>query len=158
MVHCPEWCAPVLYVVNCMKKLIYFILALFCGAVFYSCSTKENTGLTRRVQAIKAKYNTYYNGQVSFIEGVDAQYSGNKDNYSDVIPLYITGNKGTVTLGKSNFDRTIEKCQKAIKQRSITKRPEWKSNKPKTPKDKIWLSQKEYNPFLYKAFWPVPLK
>lgn len=153
MVHCPEWCVPVLYVVNCMKKLIYFILALFCGAVFYSCSTKENTGLTRRVQAIKAKYNTYYNGQVSFIEGVDAQYSGNKDNYSEVIPLYVTGNKGTVTLGKSNFDRTIEKCQKAIKQRSVTKRPEWKSNKPKTPKDKIWLSQKEYNPFLYKAWF-----
>ena len=83
MVLCPEWCDSVPYVVNCMKKLIYFILALFCGAVFYSCSTKENTGLTRRVQAIKAKYNTYYNGQVSFIEGVDAQYSGNKDNYSE---------------------------------------------------------------------------
>lgn len=114
---------------------------------------KENTGLTRRVQAIKAKYNTYYNGQVSFIDGVDAQYAGNKDNYSEIIPLYVTGNKGTVTLGKSDFDRAIEKCQKSIKQRSITKRPEWKSNKPKTQKDKIWLSQKEYNPFLHNAWF-----
>ncbi len=123
------------------------------GAMLYSCSTKKNTGLTRRVQAIKAKYNTYYNGHLAFIDGVDAQEDGNKDNYSEIIPLYMTGNKATLTLGKSNFDRTVEKCQKTIKRRSITKRPEWKSNKPKTQKDKIWLSQKEYNPFLYKAWF-----
>ena len=136
-----------------MKNFLYFILVFFCGAVMFSCSTKKNTGLTRRVQAIKAKYNTYYNGQLAFLEGVDAQEKANKDNYSEVIPLFMTGNKGTLSAGKSNFDRAIEKSQKTIKQRSITKRPEWKSNKPKTQKDKVWLNQKEYNPFLYNAWF-----
>lgn len=119
----------------------------------YSCSTKKNTGLTRRIKAVKAKYNTYYNGHLAFIEGLEAQEKANKDNYSEIIPLFMTGNKGTVSAGKSNFDRTIEKCQKTIKKHSITKRPEWKSNKPKTQKDKVWLSQKEYNPFLHNAWF-----
>lgn len=136
-----------------MKNILYIILVVFCGAVVFSCSTKKNTGLTRRVQAIKAKYNTYYNGHLAFIEGIDAQEEANKDNYSEVIPLFMTGNKNTVSVGKSNFDRAIEKCQKTIKQHSITKRPEWKSSKPKTQKDKIWLSQKEYNPFLHNAWF-----
>ena len=109
--------------------------------------------MTRRVQAFKAHYNTYYNGQLAFKDGELAQETGNKDNFTDVIPFYMTGNKTTVTLGKSDFDRAVEKCQKTIKQHSITKRPEWKGNKAQTPKDKIWLNQKEYNPFLYKAWF-----
>lgn len=136
-----------------MRSVVYVFLVAFVGMAFFSCSTKKNTGITRRVQAIKAKYNTYYNGQLAFIDGVDAQEQANKDNYSEIIPLFMTGNKATVTVGKSDFDRTIEKCQKAIKQRSITKRPEWKSGKPKSPKDRIWLSQKEYNPFLHNAWF-----
>ncbi len=123
------------------------------GVVLFSCSTKKNTGLTRTIQAIKANYNTYYNGKLAFIDGVDAQEKANKDNYSEILPLYMTANKSTVNAGKSNFNRAVEKCQKTIKRRSITKRPEWKSNKPKTQKDKIWLSQKEYNPFLHNAWF-----
>lgn len=119
----------------------------------FSCSTKKNTGMTRAIQSFKAKYNTYYNGHIAYIDGIDAQEDGNKDNFTEIIPLYIMGNKSTASIGKSNFERAIEKCQKTIKQHSITKRPEWNSNKPKTPKDKIWLSQKEYNPFLYKAWF-----
>lgn len=126
------------------------VLAL---VLVFSCSTKKNTGLTRRVQAFKARYNTYYNGHVAYLEGVDAQRKGNRDNYTEVIPLFMTGNKATAALGKANFDKAVEKCQKTIKQHSITKRPEWNSNKPKTAKDKVWLSQKEYNPFLHKAWF-----
>ncbi len=135
-----------------MKKLLPIILSVMVLTLFFSCSTNKNTGLTRRVQAFKARYNTYYNGHKAFLEGREAQRTGNKDNYTEILPLYMTGNKQTVQMGKSNFDRAVEKCQKTIKQHSITKRPEWKSNKPKSAKDKIWLSQKEYNPFLHKAW------
>ena len=136
-----------------MRSLIKTFLALIALTVVMSCSTKKNTALTRRVQAFKAHYNTFYNGQLAFIDGMTAQEEGNKDNFTEVIPFYMTGNVTTASMGKANFDRAVEKCQKTIKQHSITKRPEWKSNRPKTPKDKIWLSQKEYNPFLYKAWF-----
>ena len=118
-----------------------------------ACSTKKNTALTRRVQSFKARYNTYYNGHLAYKDGVEAQHTGNRDNYTELIPLFMTSNKATIALGGANFDRAVEKCQKTIKQHSITKRPEWNSSKSKTAKDRIWLSQKEYNPFLYKAWF-----
>lgn len=118
-----------------------------------ACTTKKNTPLTRRVQGFKARYNTYFNGNEAYREGRRLQEEGNKDNYTEVIPLYITGNKATVKIGTGNFNTAVEKCQKTIKTHSITARPEWKKNRPKKPKDKIWLSQKEYNPFLWRAWF-----
>lgn len=135
------------------KPLYYIIAALLTAITMASCSNTKNTGLSRNVQAIKARYNTYYNGSLAFIDGRTAQEDGNKDNYTEVIPVFMTDNKTTAKLGTSNFDRTIEKCQKTIKQHSITKRPQWHGSKAKKPKDRIWLSQKEYNPFLYKAWF-----
>ena len=136
-----------------MKKVLTLLVSLVMMGLMVSCSTKKNTGLTRRVQAFKARYNTYFNGHEAYKEGVQTQRTGNKDNYMEVIPLYVTGNPKTVALGKGQFDRAVEKCQKTIKQHTITARPDWKSSKPKTPKDKIWLSQKEYNPFLWRAWF-----
>ena len=136
-----------------MKKVFTLLVSLVVMGLMVSCSTKKNTGMTRRVQAFKARYNTYFNGHEAYKEGVQTQKTGNKDNYMEVIPLYVTGNTKTVALGKGQFDRAVEKCQKTIKQHTITARPDWKSSKPKTPKDKIWLSQKEYNPFLWRAWF-----
>ena len=131
---------------KCIGLLATIVLAV-------SCSNTKNTPITRRVQAFKARYNTYYNGTLAFIDGRQAQEQGNKDNCTDLIPLYMTGNKATAKLGSSNYSTAIEKCQKTIKQHSITVKPKWKKNRPKTLKEKIWLSQKEYNPFLYKAWF-----
>ncbi len=138
-----------------MRVRIAFICTLAAILLLTACSTKKNTPLTRRVQAFKARYNTYFNGHQAYLDGIEAQRTGNKDNYTEMIPLFMTGNKGTVGLGKGNFERTIEKCQKTIKQHSITARPEAKkgNNRRRTEKEKIWLTQKEYNPFLYKAWF-----
>ncbi|MDD6016528.1 MAG: hypothetical protein PUC18_09700 [Prevotellaceae bacterium] len=127
-----------------------------CAALFVllgACSTDKNTSLVRSVHAFKARYNTYFNGHEAYKEGVLLQEQGNRDNFTEVIPLYVTGNKATVKIGTGNFDRAVEKSQKAIKMHSITKRPEWNKSRPKTAKDRIWLSQKEYNPFLWRAWF-----
>ena len=118
-----------------------------------ACSTDKNTSMTRSVHAFKARYNTYFNGNEAYKEGRKLQEEGNKDNFTEVIPMFVTGNKATQKIGVSNFDRAVEKSQKTIKTHSITARPEWKKNRPKTAKDRIWLSQKEYNPFLWRAWF-----
>ena len=123
--------------------------------VLAACSSNKNTALTRRVQAFKARYNTYFNGNEAFKEGRLLQEEGNKDNFTELIPLYVTGNKATLKLGTSNFSTAVEKCQKTIKTHSITKRPEWNKSRAKTEKDKVWLSQKEYNPFLWRAWFLI---
>lgn len=126
------------------------ILGLVLCAV--SCSTKKNTGASRFWHSFTAKYNTYYNGTVAYIDASLEKENGNKDNYTERLPLYTVGNKASRELGKANYDIAITKSQKAIQVHSIKAKPEWTKNRRKTEKDIEWLSRKEYNPFLWKAW------
>ena len=130
----------------------YLLLLTSATLLLASCSTKKNTPQSRFWQAFTAKYNTYFNGSQAFIEGSIEKENGNRDNCTELIPLYAVGNKQSRDLGKGQFDRAIEKSQKAIKQHSIKRRPEWKKDRRKTEKDIEWLGRREYNPFLWRAW------
>ena len=126
------------------------VVAIIIAAT--GCSTQKNTDKTRFWHSFKARYNTYYNGSLAYIDGSLEKENGNKDNFTEIIPLYTVANKQSRELGKSNFDRAIEKSQKTIKLHSIKRRPEWTKNRRKTEKDIEWLSRREYNPFLWRAW------
>ena len=131
------------------------IIPLLIAAIIVvatGCSTQKNTAKTRFWHSFKARYNTYYNGSLAYIDGSLEKENGNKDNFTEMLPLYTVSNKQSRELGKSNFDRAIEKCQKTIKLHSIKRRPEWTKNRRKTEKDIEWLSRREYNPFLWRAW------
>ena len=98
------------------------------------CSTQKNTSRSRFWHAFNARYNTYYNGHMAFIDGNLEKEKGNKDNYTELIPLYTVGNKASRDLGKANFQRTVEKMEKAIHRHSIK------------------VKGREKNPFLWKAW------
>ena len=125
---------------------------LTTALILTGCSTQKNIAQSRWWHAFNAKYNTYYNGTLAYIDGSLEKETGNKDNYTEQIPLYTVSNKNSREIGKANFDRAIEKCEKAIHQHSIKRRPEWTKNRRKTAKDIEWLSRREYNPFLWKAW------
>ena len=93
--------------IRCWRGLLWLMLLLLLA----SCSTKNNTGRSRWWHAFNARYNTYYNGSLAFIDGAEEKENGNKDNFTEMIPLYTVGNKSSVDLGKANFDRAIEKPQ-----------------------------------------------
>ena len=133
-------------------KTLRWLTYMVCLVALTSCSTQKNTGLTRSVQALKARYNTYFNGHQAYLEGYAQQRDGNKDNYMEPLPYYIVGNKATQKLGAGQMDRAIEKSQKTIKLHSITAKPEVSAARRRTAKGKAWLAQKEYNPFLPKAW------
>ena len=101
-----------------------------------SCSTARNTAATRWWQAFNSRYNTYYNGAVAYVDGSLEKENGNQDNYTDFIPLYTVRNKNSKELGKANFDRAILKAEKVIDRHSIKQRPQWKSNRRKTDRDR----------------------
>lgn len=117
-----------------------------------SCSTQKNTAKSRWWHSFNARYNTYYNGTLAYIDASLEKENGNKDNFTEMIPLYTVSNKNSRELGKGNYEKAITKCEKTIHQHSIKKRPEWNKNRKKTERDIEWLSRKEYNPFLWKAW------
>ncbi len=129
--------------------LPFLVIALM---VMTGCSTQKNTGARRWWHSFTARYNTYFNGSQAYEDGALEKEKGNKDNFTEMLPLYTVGNKTSRDLGKGNFDRAIEKSEKAIKQHSIKAKPKWTKSRRKTDKDKEWLSRREYNPFIWKAW------
>jgi len=128
------------------------VVAIVILTAIAGCSTEKNTANTRRWHAFTTRYNVYYNGNMAYIDGSLEKEQGNRDNFTEMIPLYTVGNKNSRELGKGNFDKAIEKAQKAIKLHSIKRRPVWDKSRRKTEKDIEWLSRREYNPFLWKAW------
>lgn len=124
-----------------------------CAALLMAaCSTKKNTSGTRMFHSLTARFNTLYNGQVSYQEGMEAQLNGHQDDYTTLLPMFVATNAKTATLGRSNYENAITKCEKAIKLHSIKKRPQTNSSKKKTPKQKEFMQRKEFNPYLRHAW------
>ncbi len=135
-----------------MRRTTYIFIIVATTLLAAGCSTKKNTSQTRMWHSFTARYNTYYNGSQAFIDGSLEKEKSNKDNYTEMLPLYTVGNKKSRETGKGQFDRAIEKMEKTIKLHSIKAKPEWNKSGRKTDKDREWLGRKEYNPFLWKAW------
>lgn len=127
-------------------------VAVVAVLLLTGCASQKNTSRTRFWHAFHARYNTYYNGAQAYIDASLEKEKGNVDNFTEIIPLYPVGNKKSREIGKANYDRAIEKSQKAIHRHSIRRRPIWDKRRRKTEKDIEWLNRREYNPFLWKAW------
>ena len=135
-----------------LTSLLLPLSTLLLILTLAGCSAQKNTAKSRWWHAFNARYNIYFNGNQAFIDGNLEKEKGNKDNFTEQIPLYPVGNKASRDIGKGQYDRAIEKAEKAIRRHSIKARPEWKSSRKKTAKDREWLGRREYNPFLWKAW------
>lgn len=136
-----------------MTKKIIHITVLFAILFLPGCSGRKNNATTRAYHAFTARYNTYYNGDLAYKQGIKTQSDGHKDNYLEQLPLFIISNKNTRKLGGDNYDRAIEKAQKAIKNHSIKRKPKRPTGKKLTEKQKLFYSQKEFNPFLWRVWF-----
>ena len=94
------------------------------AAVAISCATKENTSSARAWKAFTARYNTYFNGHQAYLNGYKAKVDGNKDNYTDYLPLLVVGNQASRTIGKGDFETTVTKMEKTIQLHSIKRKPQ----------------------------------
>ena len=101
---------------------------------------------------MKVDYNIYYNGNTAFEEGLKDIAKANKDDYTQLLPLYPVSNHKAAEAAKSKMDRTIEKCRKCIKLHSIKKRPKPDPKKTSDPAYREWLNQEEFNPAMPKAW------
>ena len=124
-----------------MKKLIYIFAMLL---IITGCSTQKNTGTTRGFHQMCTKYNVGFNAENSYIEGQKAINKGAKDDFTQLIEMYPISYKANQTVASSQMDRAIEKCRKAIKKHSITKKPERNKKKWKEPKYQYFYKQEEF--------------
>lgn len=128
--------------------LVAFFFAL------YSCSTKKNTAGSRFYQSFTTRYNVYFNGHEHYKEQLKKMEEEYEDDYSDFVYVHPAESYADekATHPSANFDRTIEKMQKAIALHSIQKKPKKDRGKMKNPKYREFLKRGEYNPFLHNAW------
>ena len=128
---------------------------LLCALVaMASCSTRKNTAASRNYNAFITRYNIYYNGDTHFKETLQKMEQDYEDDYSRLLFMHPAEAKADKEAPQpsGNFDRSIEKGQKAIQLRSIKKRPRKKPGKSGDPAYQAWLKRDEYNPFLHNAW------
>lgn len=129
-------------------------IALLLAAILVAsaCAVKKNTPSARAWKSFTARYNTYFNGHQAYLNGYKTKLEGNKDNYTDYLPLLLVGNQASRSLGKGDFETTITKMEKTIQLYSIKKKPELKRGHRMTPKEKKFRERQEFNPFLKNAW------
>ncbi len=139
-----------------LRKLLRYspLLVLALLALVSACSNKKNTAGSRFWQAFNTRYNVYYNGKTHYDEQYKEMMDAYEDDYSQHLFVHPAEarNYPKAPQPGGNFDRTIEKMQKAIALHSIKKKPNKKSGKGNDPKYKEWMSRGEYNPFIHNAW------
>ena len=116
------------------------------------CSTKKNTWASRTYQATNTRFNVFFNGSISYNEGLKNILKANKEDYSAIITMYPISRHSNAMAATSNMDRTIEKCRKAIKLHSIKIKPKKNYKKANLPEYLLFYNQQEFNPALKEAW------
>ena len=108
------------------RKVLRLILAVAAIALaLASCSPRKNNAATRKYQAFITRYNIYFNGDTHFKETLKAMEEGYEDDYSSMLPIHpaVARANPKAPQPQGDFNRSIEKAQKAIQLRSIKKKP-----------------------------------
>lgn len=124
-----------------MKKLLYIFVILL---IITGCSTQKNTKASRAYHQMCTDYNVGFNAENAYIEGQKEINKSAKDDFTQLIEMYPISYKENQTVATSQMERTIEKCRKAIKKHSITKKPKRNKDKWKEPKYQYFYNQEEF--------------
>ena len=135
-----------------VRRNLYITLYLMLLIAISGCSTVKNTWYTRTHHSISTRFNVFFNGKVSYDEGLANLLKSNVDDYSNVIPMYPISKHSNAIVAVASMDRTIEKCRKSIKLYSIKKKPQKNLKQWKNPEYQLYYNQSEFNPALRDAW------
>lgn len=97
----------------------YLLLFLFLVGLTLSCSRKKETWTSRTYHQMTSNYNGYFYAKESFKEGVIILESQHKENWKDILPIFITGSDQESKNIYPQMDRAIEKCSYVIERHSM---------------------------------------
>lgn len=124
-----------------MRKIQLFF-PIIISFFLFSCSTQKNTAITRAFHNLNAHYNVYFNGLISFEEGISKIENSYKYDYNQLLPFFDYSLDEQTQLANSDMNTTLEKMGKTIAVHSITVKPILKG-KP-SPKDRELMQKAEY--------------
>ena len=103
-----------------MKK--YFVYIFLSGLIFsvlYSCSRKKETWSSRSYHQTTAKYNGYFYAKESIEEGLAILDADHKENWKEILPVFVIGSDKESKSIYPQMDRAIEKASLVIDRHSM---------------------------------------
>lgn len=107
-----------------ISYIVFALLAAIGLGALTSCNArKKNTAAARQYTAFITKYNIYYNGDRHYDETLAEMERSYEDDYTARLLMHPAEAHANEKLPQpsGDFNRSIEKAQKAIQLRSITK-------------------------------------
>lgn len=102
------------------NPVVLFLWLAFLGlTLLMSCSTKKNTFTRRVYHNLTGHFNTYWNGNESYREGVKQLNSSVQDNYNKILLVFNYGTETEAQSLNSQMDRAIEKASINIQRHSM---------------------------------------
>ncbi len=118
------------------------ILFFFSGLI--SCSVEKNTSLSRNYHNVISHYNIYFNGTESYKKGLVKAAQSIKNDYNQVLALFLYEDEAVNTAVNADMKRAIDKATKVITFHSITAKPKVKEGN-QSAKDRAMFEQNEFN-------------
>ncbi len=104
-----------------MRYFLYIIVVSVL--VLSGCSVKKNNFFSRNYHQMTTRYNVYFNGNQALKSGIKVMENRHKEDYTNLLPVFVSNNEQTRALCASDMDYATEKAAKAIDKHSITAKP-----------------------------------
>lgn len=130
-----------------MRSGIYILLLLLLSG----CSAKKNNFFSRQYHQLTTRYNVYFNGNEALKAGEKKMELKHKEDYTNLLPVFVSNDEQTRAMCSSDMDYAIEKAAKAIDKHSITVKPRRKKNKDSKSYE-TFRKKKEFNNQLSRCY------
>ncbi|HVA98872.1 MAG TPA: hypothetical protein VNG53_08255, partial [Bacteroidia bacterium] len=102
------------------SKKYFFILTVSVGLLLTACSTKKNTIVTRTFHNITSRFNGYYYSKLNLNDGIEKIGENHKDDYNNLLPVFVYADSKSAQSTFENFDKSIEKSSVVVERHTIT--------------------------------------
>lgn len=103
-----------------LNKLKYLHILLFCAVLLYSsCSTKKNSLINRAYHNTTARYNGYFNAQLTVKEGADQLAGLHEDKYDRILSIFRYADAQKAKAVFPLMDEAIKKSSLVIQRHSM---------------------------------------
>lgn len=103
-----------------LRKSLHIAIIAVASLFWAGCSTQKNTFLTRTYHNTTAHYNGYFWGNLAYQEGMQKLIDNHKEDYSDILPVFVYADDKEAQSIYPEMDRAIKKATTMIENHTIT--------------------------------------
>jgi tetratricopeptide (TPR) repeat protein len=107
------------FVYSLLRRYNFTLVTVLLAVFFVGCTQYKDKPINRGYHNLTSRFNVYFYANESLNEGISKLEENHKDDYTQLLPLYIYGNKETCKEIFPEMDRTIKKASLCITRHAI---------------------------------------